>query len=279
MARSIEEIKQGMTHDWMRNEDVARVYGFTPGDIFSDRFSRVSVENLLFYIVACSVWALEVLFDRYRTEVETYVEMMRPHRPRWYRDKALAFMKDRTLAGDTDSYDISGMDENDIEAAKVVKYAAATESADSSLLTIKVAGETGGMRCCLDDETFRQFGAYMSEIKDAGVRLSLINLPPDILSVDLDVYYDPMLNPEKVRENCHSRIVDYMANLPFNGEYTNMALIDCLQEIDGMRIAELLSARYRVNGENEETPINARIRPTSGYFIPGIININMKAYV
>lgn len=37
------------------------------------------------------------------------------------------------------------MSDGDIEAARVVKYAAASENADASILTIKVAG--GGRRC------------------------------------------------------------------------------------------------------------------------------------
>lgn len=279
MARSIEEIKEGMTRDWMRDESVARAYGFEAGDLFSERFSRVSVENLLFYIVACAVWVLEKIFDNYRLEVEEYIEGMRPHRARWYRDKALAFMKDKTLKGDTDVYDTDGMTESEIEKAQVVKYAAATESEDASLLTVKVAGETGGVRSCLDAETFRQFGAYMQAIKDAGVRLSLVNLAADILSVEVDVYYDPMLNPERVSGGCRRRLSDYIANLPFNGEYTNMALIDCLQETEGVKIAELLWARSRAAGEREDIAINARTRPASGYFTVGEIRINMKAYV
>lgn len=59
-------------------------------------------------------------------------------------------MKDKILVADTDYYDTAGMSDADIEAARVVKYAAATESSDASLLTIKVAGENGGVRQRLD---------------------------------------------------------------------------------------------------------------------------------
>ena len=278
MARSISEIKNGMTTDWMNSEDVARIYGFERGSQFSSQFSRVSVENLLFYIVACSVWVLEKLMDTYRMDVVEYINSRKPHTPRWYRDKALAFMKGYTLNGDTDGYNTEGMEDSEIEAAKVVKYAAATESADASILTVKVAGETGGARTPLDSETFRQFSEYMSEIKDAGVRLNLVNLSPDRLSVEVDVYFNPLLSSGGVERECRGAITRYIANLPFNGEYTNMALIDTLQQVEGVRIAELQTALCRAAGENVQTRVNARTKPVSGYFEPDSITLNMKEY-
>lgn len=278
MARSISEIKNGITSDWMNNGDVARIYGFERGTQFSTQFSRVSVENLLFYIVACSVWVLEKLMDSYRTEVETYIDSRKPHTPRWYRDKALAFMKGHTLYGDTDGYNTEGLEEAEIEKASVIRYAAASESADASILTVKVAGETGGVRTPLDSETFRQFSVYMSEIKDAGVRLNLVNLPPDRLSVEVDVYFNPLLSSRNVETECRAAITRYIANLPFNGEYTNMALIDTLQQVEGVRIAELQTALYRAAGENVQTRVNARTKPVSGYFEPERITLNMKEY-
>ena len=35
MARTIAEIKDGIAGDFMRNEDVARAYGFEAGDSFT----------------------------------------------------------------------------------------------------------------------------------------------------------------------------------------------------------------------------------------------------
>ena len=79
---------------------------------------------------------------RHREEVTAELEELMPHRPKWYRDKVLEFMEDRELIDDTDRYDLSGMSESEISAARVVKHAVATESRDASLLTIKVAGES-----------------------------------------------------------------------------------------------------------------------------------------
>ena len=161
--RTIEEIKETICADFMRNESVAELFGFTPGDSFTSHFSKVSVIGILFYIFAVAAWALEKLFDTYKGEVDTRIEEIIPHRPRWYRDKVLAFMKGKTLIADTDRYDTEGMTEDAIAAARVVKHAVAVENRDASLLTIKVAGEKDGKRCRLDAETEAQLAAYIAE--------------------------------------------------------------------------------------------------------------------
>lgn len=278
MARTIAEIKDSMTADLMRNPDVARAYGFETGAAFSSHFSKVSVESLLFYIVACAIWVLESLFDRHRHDVEQRIESIIPHRPKWYRDKVLGFMKDKTLVPDTDHYDTSGMNDGDIEAARVVKYAAASENTDASILTIKVAGETGGVRQPLDADTEIQLLAYIGEIKDAGVRVNLVNQTADVFHCEVDVYYDAMLLPETVETQCRETIRNYIENLPFNGEYSNMALVDELQKIEGVRIVEMSGATTEVDGESTPTDIDARFTPAAGYFSAGNITVNMKSY-
>ena len=249
MARTIAEIKESIAADFMRNSDVARAYGFEAGAAFTSHFSRVSIESLLFYIVACATWVLECLFDQHKTDVEKRIEEILPHRPKWYRDKVLAFMKDKTLISDTDTYDTVGMGEDDIEAARVVKHAAASENKNTSILTIKVAGEKNGERCPLDAETETQLAAYIAEIKDAGVRVELVNIDADTFNCEVDIYYDPMLLPEQVENACREAIKEYIENLPFNGEYTNMALVDRLQMVEGVKIPELRSASTSANGE------------------------------
>ena len=278
MARTIAEIKESITTDFMRNPDVARAYGFDVETPFTSHFSKLSIESLLFYIVACATWALECLFDRYKEEVEARIEAAIPHRHKRYRDKVLTLMKDNVLIADTDIYDTSDMTEGDIEAARVVKYAAATESSDASLLTVKVAGETNGKRCPLDNETETQLCAYIAEIKDAGVRVALVNQTADVFNCEVDIYYDPILLPASVETQCREAIEGYIENLPFNGEYTNMALSSRLQAVEGVRIVQVNKATAKISGESTLTAINVRHTPAAGYFSAGEIVVNMKPY-
>lgn len=275
--RTISEIKESICASFMSNEEVMRLYGLPVGSDFSSCFSKVSIVNLLFYIFACAAWTLEKLFEAHREEVEARIEEILPHRPKWYCDRVLAFMKGRTLLTDTDRYDTSGMSDADIETARVVKHAVAVENPDASVLIVKVAGEKDGVRCKLDEATELQLGAYLSEIKDAGVRIGLVNIDPDTFNCQIDIYYDPMLMPTDVEQACREAVKRYIENLPFNGEYTNMALVDALQVVSGVRIVEFKTATTSVAGESTLTAIDARCTPAAGYFRVGDIKLNMIA--
>lgn len=278
MARSINEIKSEITTEFMRNEEAAARYGFAPGANFEDYFGAASVENILAYVWAVCAWSVEQLVARHRSEVTAEVEELVAHRPKWYRDKVLAFMAGKELEADSDTYDTGGMSESEIAACRVVKHAVATESRDASILTIKVAGESGGSRAPIGAEEERELKAYISEIKDAGVRVSLVNMEADTFGCNVDVYYNAMLRPGEVQEECVAAIKEYIENLPFNGEYTNMALVDRLQEVEGVKIVELRGSTARAANESTTSPINARLTPAAGYFKPGEITVNMKAY-
>lgn len=276
--RTIDQIKESIAADFMKDETAAGLFGFPAGDNFAAHFSKVSVVNILFRVFASAAWVLERLFEAHKAEVEARIEEIVPHRAKWYKNKALEFMKDMTLMPDSDRYDTSGMTPEAIDAARVVKYATAAESRDASILTVKVAGEEGGVRCRLPDETETQLAAYLSEIKDAGVRIDLVNREPDTFNCSADIYYDPMLLPENVRRDCETAVRSYVGNLPFNGEYTNMALVDALQAVDGVRIVEFREATASAADAGGVTVIDARHIPSAGYFKTGQIILTMKAH-
>lgn len=274
MARTIEEIKGQMLTAYTGNETVRAAYGVAAGEPLA--FSKVSVENLLFYAVSVCVYTLERLFDEHSAAVDATVEAIRPHRPKWYAQKALSFMQDCTLKPDTDVYDTSGMSEAAVEAAKVVKHAVATESANASLLTIKVAGGTAGGRAPLPAAAETQLLAYLREIKDAGVCISLVNDAANAFNCRVDVYYDPQKLPETVQQDCMAAVKDYIENLPFDGEYSNMALVDALQAVGGVEVVELKSAAYMQDGAT--IAIDAACTPPAGYFGIGTVVINMVVH-
>lgn len=265
-----------MAAEWMRNEAVQERYGLASGASFGDHFGPASVENMMLYVMAACAWTVERLLGEHRAEVTEQIEAIIPHRPKWYRDKVLHFMEGKELKEDSDEYDTAGMSESEIERARVVKHAVAVESRDASLLTIKVAGESGGKRGPLSAELERSLKAYIAEIKDAGVRTALVNMLPDTFNCEVDVYYNAMLQPEAVRAECATAITEYIENLPFNGEYTNMALVDRLQTVSGVRVVEMKHSTARAANESTLTEIDARITPAAGYFTPGVITVNMK---
>ena len=70
MGRSRKQIKTEITTPFMDNETFAYKYGFSVGASFDAEFSLVSLENILFEIVALAIFIHELFFDQHRVEIE-----------------------------------------------------------------------------------------------------------------------------------------------------------------------------------------------------------------
>lgn len=275
MARTITEIKKEMTEVFMANDTIKTVYGIDPDRSFEDQFSKASLESVLFYVVAACMWTLEKLFDRHKQEVDELISELKPHSLRWYANKAKAFRYGKSLMADTDGYDNTGWSEEKIRAQQVVKYAAVMEK--DAVVYVKVAtGEEGRRKPLTLDEKLA-LTAYFQEVKDAGVKLKVVNEPADEFHLEIDVYYDPQVFDNRLQrldgtgQAVHDRVASFVENLPFNGEYRNSALINALTALEGVVLVELKKAT--ANGK----PVDAKCVPEAGYFRVDKKNLGIKA--
>lgn len=270
MARTIIDIKAEMGAEFVANTTLRNLYELDVTKTFDEQFSRTSLESIFLYIVAAAIWTLEKLFDTHRTEVDEQIRQLKPHSKRWYENKAMAFRAGQALINGTDTYDNTDLTDEQIAAMQVVKYAAVTEAA--ATVYIKVAGGTETAKQPIADEELDGLRAYVKEIKDAGVRVELINQPADRMKLSLLVYYNPMVlngagehlgNGSKPVEDA---VKNYIENLPFNGEFRTDQLIDRLQAADGVILPELTSAQGSNNGGASYEEIIARATPNAGYY-------------
>ncbi|KAA6335611.1 hypothetical protein EZS27_016178 [termite gut metagenome] len=269
MARTIAEIKAEIAAQFMSDDIIRQKYGFPEGAEFDSVFSKISIENLLFYIVATCTWTVEKLFDAHKQELTALLEQMKPHSRMWYATKAKAFMLGKALVTDTDYYDVSGMTDEEIAAMRIVKYAAVVEV--GSVVYIKIAGETDGEPAPIPELSYEGFKDYMREVKDAGVMIEVVNEPAEYFRITMTIYYDPMVmdNTGMAFATGATPVQDtikmFIKNLPFNGEYRNVSLVDALQKIEGVVIPELHLAETSRNGA-EWQEVNAKAIPVSGYY-------------
>lgn len=270
MARTIKEIKDSMTGTFVNESAVVTAYGLNTKKTFDQQFSSVSIESILFYCFAFAVWTLETLFDKHKAEVEAKIEQLEPHTLRWYVNKAKAFMYGYKLVQDTDYYDTSNMSETDIEAARRVKYAVATES--NTVVYLKVAGQNDKQQpCLLNRSELDALTAYMNTIKDAGVAIKLINEEADRIKIHLKVYYDAtVLDAEGVNADGNKPVEDavrsVITNLPFNGVYRNTDLLAAITKLPGVEVADIVEVKTKVNNAAEYTKVVGFDKPYSGYY-------------
>jgi len=277
MARSIQEIQE-LIYQSKTQEPALNELNST---------SKVAIWRLWVYIIAVAIWSLEKIFDLHRADIDKRLAELKPHTARWYRSKALAFQYGFDLLPDSDKFNNMGHTEEQIEASKIVKYSAVVESPNEGRLIVKIAGEQGEQLQPITDAQKQAFEAYLQEIKDAGVRLSVVNYKPDILHLRMKIVYDPLMldsNGQSITnafKPVERAIKDYLKNLPFNGELVLAHLIDALQHEEGVKIPHLVLAQSKnINSGGEygafETIEISKI-PTAGYFT--IDNFNDITYI
>ena len=266
MARTVAEIKKTMTDEFMNSSVMATKYGFTVGDLFDNTFSKVSFESIQFYIVAFAIAVFEKLFDAHKTEVSELIAAERPHTLIWYKNKALAYMNGYELVEDTDYYDTTGLTDAQISEAKVVKNASAVEKAN--VVYVKVATAEPAK---LSDNQEAGLVAYFKEVKDAGVKLQIVNRDADSYRATLEIYYDPMvlnstgINAVTGQESVRDAVNAFIAALEFNGQFRHDALRNSLSALDGVVMAELKASQISTDGGESYDDIDAYTTPDAGY--------------
>lgn len=284
MARTVEEIKKDMTAEFMKMEAVKSRYGLDGSKSFADCFSMASLENIIFYVFAVAVWALEKLFDLHRADVDARIEQLEPHTLQWYVSKAKAYMQGQKLVTDCDYYDTEGMTEQDIAAAKVVKYAVATES--NTVVYIKVAREVDGNPAALTAGQLEGLTSYMNEIKDAGVLVQLRNEPADQMRISLLIYYDPTLliidangnGSQNGKDPVRETTKQVIENLPFNGMFRKSDLMAALQALPCVEVADIKSVKVKPRNGAEWQTVEGYDRPFSGYYSIDALTVDYQPY-
>ncbi|MRJ11386.1 nucleotidyltransferase [Ornithobacterium rhinotracheale] len=262
MARSIEEIQAEIYQEKENHEELNEL----------NSTSKTALWRLWIYIVSVAIWSLEKIFDLHRAEIDERIRVQKNFRLPWYKEMALNFQYGQGLAlvDETDYYDNSKLTEEEIEASKIVKYAAVIEQENA--LIVKIATEKNGELQRISNEEESAFVHYMNRIKAAGVEVRVINSEPDMLAVDLLVFYDPLLMKKdgsyidgSAAEPVKEAIKEYMKILPFNGELVLEHLTDHLQKLKGVAIPHLQQVRSKWL-DGEYTAIAVRKVPESGYF-------------
>lgn len=281
---TIAEFKKLMTDSFIANERVKEVYELSPELSFEDQFSTVSLENIIFSDVATAMHVMQELFDRFKIDISAILNEQLSGTVNWYAYKSMLFQYGMKLVPETDYYNNAGLSGEQIAAMRVIKYAAAVESKDKSILYVKIATDDGnGKREPLTSAQLIAFKQYLNDVGYAGVRIIVINDIADEMKLKIDIYYDPLVLDEKgVRLDGESNkpvqdaIRNYLSNLPFNGTYTNQGLVDTLQQLDGVHIAEIKSAASRYGAYSEFTEINAREIAHAGYYQVSDANLTLN---
>lgn len=270
MARSINDIKKTMTDAFMADADIREKYGLAADATFDDSFSSVSLENILFYIIAACCHVLEVFFDTHKADVDTKINRAVVASIPWYHKKALQFQYGDVLVFDEATQQYVYATAN-VEKQKV-KYVAVRDRGTS--IQILVSGEQDERPAVLSDDVLTAFKSYMNRIKIAGVILAIRSLPADLITVSATVHIDPLvIDKQGTRISDGSKPVEeavenYLKGILYGGTFNKTKLVDAIQSVEGVTDVELLSCSYSTDeGKNYKTISGNNYTAIGGSFV------------
>ncbi len=287
MARTVTEIFDSMVAEGRNlatqqgNADVLDMFNNT---------SKVAVWRILFFVKAFAVMVLEQVMDARIAALDTKIEMLQPPTPSWHKGKIKAFQFGFNLIPDTDVFDNTGATDADIEASKIIKYAAVTETVvdNERVILYKIAKLNGTDLVPLTDVELAAFKAYMKSYRPGGVAIVVYNQAADLLRTVVEVYYNPLLidvtglRTDGAGYPVKEAAINYPLTLEFDGEFINAGFIDALQASYGVSRRKVnLVKMERKTGAEDWQSVGSSFVPMAGYckFDVNTLTINYIADV
>lgn len=271
MARTVAEIKKQMTDAFMADATIREKYGLREGDTWSGSFSSVSLESIMFFIVAACCHVLEVVFEEYVKVVDDKVSMAVVASVPWYYKMAKAFQYGDSLVlnEDTQQYGYATID----EGKQVVKYAAVRDRGTS--VQILVSGEKDGKPVALSNRVLTVFKEYMNRVKVAGVVLNISSKESDKLSISATISVDSLVideNGVKLSDGTmpiEEAIENHLKDIQYGGTFNKTKLISAILSVDGVEDVELGTCSYKRDGDLSWTTLAGNnYIGESGSYIP-----------
>lgn len=271
MARSVTEIKKAMTDAFMADATIREKYDLSESDTFNEKFSNVSLESILFYILAACQHILEVLFDQHKADVEKKISQSVVASVPWYHKLAMAFQYGDPLVlnEDTQQYGYAMVD----ESKQVVKYAAVRDRGSS--VQILVSGDQGGSPVALSNDVLTVFKQYMNRVKVAGVYLSIESLDSDLLMIEATITIDPLVLNESGElltdgsKPVEDAIRNYLKNIVYGGTFNKTKLVDAIQAAEGVEDVVLGACQFKAASSQSWTTLTGNnYISRSGSYIP-----------
>ena len=271
MARTISQIKKGMTDQFMNDPVIREKYGLKEGDTFDSVFSTVAMENILFGIFASAAYVLEVLFDTFRSAVDTKIAAAVPATVPWYHKICLEYQHGDKLIIDeaTQQYVYEDLD----ESKRKVKFAAIRDK--GAYVYILVSGEgSDGLPEALSNDVIVAFEQYLAARKPAGIQLEIKTYNPDDIKISMKVQYDTLIvNTDGTRINDSGRypveeaVESYLRSIEYGGVFNKTRLIDAVQKAEGVKDVVLQDVLVKpFSGEDYQSVVGNNYESVGGAF-------------
>lgn len=235
-----------------------------------------AIWRLVFYICAVAIYIHEQMFEQHKAVVDEEIEQRRIGTKPWYYNTALEFQYgDNLELQDNYVYAYSVID----ATKRIVSRCAVVENANK--LIIKV---TKSNNVPLDNSEKAAFTQYMNQLKMAGTNLEVYNYNPDLLQLDFDVYYNPLLLTsdgklitDQAIKPVEVAIQQYIENIIFGGQFNIQKATDAIQEAAGVLDLKGNSAKAKSELDAGYSDINIEYTSLAGHFAIDTLTITYIA--
>jgi hypothetical protein len=227
--------------------------------------SATAIWRLILWVCAGGIYALELLLDAFKIEINTKVAEAQIGNASWYRNKILAFQFGDNLIFSNGIYAYPTLD----DVKKIIKRCAVDEAVDllvGGVLRVKVAKLDGATLTQLTVTELSALAAYIKKIRFAGTKFQLFSNNGDLLKIAYQIYFDPIIPQATIKANVEIVIKNYISNLPFNGELMVSKLTDELQKIEGVIDVVFLNAASKYAVGDGYGPFTRVKIAVGGYF-------------
>jgi hypothetical protein len=240
--------------------------------------SKVSIWRNLIYVVAFVANFVKELQDAHETEVAALIDAQKLTNLNYYRNVVFNYRDGHAFNRESLLY-TGTYTEEQVEASKIVKRAAANETSENGIqkISLKLATEVNGQLQELDEVALDRIKHHVFINAPAGTNLSMISIRPDELKLEADVYIDPqVLTTTGIRVDgtandvIDAAVAEFFAdqNFKFDGELVLSLLEDKIQAVEGVQDR---SVRFKLAEVNHTVPavweeIQERYTAYSGYY-------------
>ncbi|MDP2723213.1 MAG: hypothetical protein Q8O72_10680 [Bacteroidales bacterium] len=270
-AIALEKANMSVLNSWYTDNA-------NPGSVLDDEqtlledltsISKVAIWRLFMFIIAVAIWIHEGLWFVFRSEVDTSIDKHQPHTTRWYQEESKTFQYGDDLAWNAEKhrYEYAVYD----KTKRIIQRSAAYEG--SGIVAIKVARLLNNELAALDEQQEAAFTAFWQKNKDAGVVINIITSAADLLKLEYEIFFDPLiiapdgsLISDPAIRPVDDAINNYIANLDFNGRFRLEKCDAYIYDVVGVIDYKRVSAQTKA-GLNDYEDINISKVALSGYFI------------
>lgn len=231
--------------------------------------STTALWRLFLYVVSAGISLQQQIQDVFLKDLQYQKDTTQVYTERWWNDRMINQFQyapgdqPRGVIAIDDNFNIGYEIVDDTK--KIIEFSATKQSDNNRQVTIKVAKDDGsGNPEQLTIDEIQAAADYVDRVKGAGLLISTVSFPADILTLDIDIYYAGQFVESVTKDNVENAIREYLQNLPFDGRIKLINLVDSIQNVDGVSDVFINVAQAQPDG-GDLTAFNRVYDTKAGY--------------